>query len=176
MQGEMTARLANASDVAAICALINSAYRGEESKRGWSSEADLVGAGRMDEPTLAERMATGDNVFLLMEGDDELLASLQLEKHDGYAYLALVSVRPTQQATGLGRRMLSEAEEWVAREWKLKRMRISVVRQRTELVQWYERRGYRLTGEVWPFDINDHRYGIPKVDGLEFCALEKDLS
>jgi GNAT superfamily N-acetyltransferase len=175
MQGEMTVRLADTSDVPAICALINSAYRGDESKKGWSTETDLVGGGRTDEPTVTEMMTAG-NVFLVARDDEGLLASLHLENRGDHAYLGLLSVRPTQQATGLGRRMLAEAEGWVRREWGVRRMRISVVRQRTELVEWYERRGYVRTGEVWPFDINDERFGIPKVEGLEFCALEKDLS
>lgn len=175
MQGEKTARLASASDVPAICALINSAYRGDESKKGWSTETDLVGGGRTDEPTIAEMIMGAGNVFLVVDDRAGLVAGVHLEDRGDHAYLGMLSVRPDQQATGVGRRLLAEAEEWAVRQWGARRMRISVVRQREELVAWYERRGYRLTGEVWPFDINDERFGIPKVEGLEFCAMEKDL-
>ncbi len=176
MQSEKTARLASDSDVPVICALINSAYRGEESKQGWNSEADLIGGGRMDELTLAEMIAKDGNSFLVIEEDAGISACMLLERHEDYAYLGLLSVRPAAQATGLGKLMLAEAERFVTGEWGLHRIAISVVRQRTELVAWYERHGYRLTGKVWPFDINDERFGIPKVEGLEFAALEKDLS
>lgn len=171
----MTARLADTPDVPAICALINSAYRGESSRQGWTTETDLIGGGRMDAPTIAEMIAQG-NAFLVIDGDDGPLASLSLERRDDCAYLGLLSVRPTEQATGLGKRLLAEAERWVVQEWGLHRIAISVVRQRTELVEWYERRGFRRTGKVWPFDINDERFGIAKVEGLEFVALEKVLA
>jgi len=169
-------RPATAADAAPLCALINSAYRGESSRQGWTTETDLVGGGRTDETTLAEMIATEGNVFLVFDSDTGPIASVFLQREDGRAYLGLLSVSPTRQAEGLGKRLLAEAERWVTREWKLTRIIMSVIRQRHELIAWYERRGYHLTGETWPFDINDERFGLPKVEGLEFAALEKVLA
>ena len=162
-------------EAGAISGLINSAYRGESSRRGWTTETDLVGGGRMDAATLAALIADDSNALLVIDGADGPIASVFLERHDGYAHLGMLSVRPSLQATGLGRRLLAEAEHWVAREWTLSRIQMTVIRQRPELIAWYERRGYQQTGELHPFDINDERFGIPKVAGLEFAVLEKVL-
>jgi GNAT superfamily N-acetyltransferase len=169
-------RLADASDAPAICALINSAYRGEGSRQGWTTETDLVGGRRMDEATLAEMIATEGNAILLYEDDHGPIASVFLERRGDDVYLGLLSVRPARQADGIGKRLIAEAERWVTREWGAARMVMTVISRRHELIAWYKRRGYRLTGELKPFDINDERFGLPKVDGLEFASLEKDLA
>ena len=113
MQGEMTARLADASDAPAICALINSAYRGESSRAGWTTETDLVGGGRIDEPTLRHMIASEGSVILVIDGGNGPVASVSLERRIDRAYLGMLSVRPTRQATGLGKRLVGEAERWV---------------------------------------------------------------
>jgi len=52
---------------------------------------------------------------------------------------------------------------------------MTVIRQRPELIAWYERRGYRLTGERRSFPYGDERFGQPNRDDLEFVVLEKTL-
>ena len=166
-------RVAEYDDVAAVVALVESAFRGDASRAGWTTEADLLDGQRADEDMVSAVIDTG--VLLLAESDGELVACCQLERRgEDVAYLGMLSVRPTLQAGGVGRDLLAEAECRAA-ESGATRMRMTVIRQRGDLIAWYERRGYRATGETQPFPYGDDRYGLPKVDDLEFVVLEKSV-
>ena len=54
-------------------------------------------------------------------------------------------------------------------------MEMTVIANRGELIAWYERRGYVLTGERRPFPLDDPRFGLPKTRDLAFVVLEKPL-
>lgn len=169
-------RCATADDVNAIVALVNSAYRGETSRAGWTTEADILGGQRTDPEEISRLIAQDGSVMLLCMRRGELIGSVHVERVDAAtAYLGMLVLRPVLQGQGLGRRFMHEAERFVRAEWGAVRMRMQVITLRHELIAYYERRGYRRTGEIRPFPATDPRFGLPRVEGLEFEVLEKDL-
>jgi ribosomal protein S18 acetylase RimI-like enzyme len=86
----------------------------------------------------------------------------------------MLTIEPTLQASGLGRGLLAAAEEFVHDRWQVSRMVMTVIEQRPELIAWYERRGYRRTGETAPFPYGDPRFGEPKRPDLRFVVLARD--
>jgi ribosomal protein S18 acetylase RimI-like enzyme len=169
-------RTATTADAPALVALVNSAYRGDSSKAGWTTEADLLGGQRVDVEGLSETIARPDNVILLHERDRALVACVHLERTGEDCYLGMLTVRPAAQGAGLGRQMLEAAERLATEHWSSRTMHITVIVQRTELIAWYERRGYRRTGERKPFPYGDERFGLPRRDDLVFEVLRKPLS
>ena len=169
------ARQATGDDIAALHALIESAYRGDRAKAGWTHEADLLGGQRTDIARLKDMVASDDQTILLTEQNGAPTGCVHLTiKRDGLAYLGLLTVSPRQQAAGLGRRLLDAAED-AARGRGCDRIEMTVIAQRPELIAWYERRGYALTGERRPFPLDDPRYGLPRTRDLEFVVLAKLL-
>lgn len=172
-------RSAGADDVEAIVALTESAYRGDASRVGWTTEADLLDGQRTDAQEVAALIANPAVRLLLAERDQQLVASCVLERlldgHAGDGYFGMFSVRPTAQGHGTGRALLAEAERIAHDEWHCPAMRMTVISVRAELIAWYERRGYRRTGEGKPFPYGDARFGIPKRDDLRFEWLVKPL-
>jgi len=170
---QLSFRRAQPSDIAAIVALVNSAYRGESSRAGWTTEADLLGGQRTDADEIARLVGKDDSMILLCLRGNKIIGSVHLEKVNAdIAYMGMLVVRPVLQGQGLGKRFIREAELAARTEWGMARMQIQVIMLRHELIAYYERLGYRRTGETRPFP-SDPRYGIPKVAGLEFEVLEK---
>jgi ribosomal protein S18 acetylase RimI-like enzyme len=166
------------ADVTAIVALVESAYRGDASRAGWTTEADMLDGQRVDLAGVGEIVSKRGSCVLLAEraGDDavkELLACCHLEHHGDACYFGMFSVKPTQQGGGIGKLMMSAAERIAREDWKCTRMEMTVISIRDELIAWYERRGYRRTGRFRPFPYGDERYGIPKRDDLRFELLER---
>lgn len=170
-----TFRLATPVDIGAIVALVESAYRGEVSRKGWTTEADLLDGQRTDPISVAELLAKPGCCILLGECGTELVACANLERRGDVGYFGMFSVRPDAQGTGLGRAMLAEAERIARSDWKCTEMQMTVISVRDELIAWYERRGYRRTGIYSPFPYGDERFGIPKRDDLRFELLVKPL-
>lgn len=169
-------RRAGLADVAAIAVLVNSAYRGDTSRAGWTTEADLLGGQRTDEQEIAQLVAREDSVLLLCLRAGELMGSVHVERVDDVAaYLGMLVIKPLLQAQGLGRRLMEEAEHLAHGEWGARRIEMQVITLRHELIAWYERRGYRRSGERRPFPYGDARFGLPKIAGLEFEVLVKQL-
>ena len=174
----MTLRFRSAAlrDVPALVELIESAFRGESSRQGWTTEAHLLDGQRTDAEAVREVITGEASRMVVAEGDGELVGCCQLELRDlGVAYLGMFSVRPNLQGAGVGRAIAMEAERIARDEGGAQEMRITVIRQRGELIAWYERLGYRRTGETAPFPYHDRRFGDPKVDDLEFVVLTKSL-
>ena len=169
-----SSRPALRTDIPQLVSLVNGAYRGDGSKRGWTTEADLLGGQRVDEGMLEEELEAG-HAILVLEDRGNLIACVHLEKRTAHAYLGMLTVRPDLQATGLGKRLLAEAEEWIKTRWGLNCVRLIVLPQRSELIAWYDRRGYRLTGQTFPFPYGNERYGIPLKPDLQLAEMEKDL-
>jgi ribosomal protein S18 acetylase RimI-like enzyme len=172
----MITRPATTADAPALVALVNSAYRGDSSKAGWTTEADLLGGQRVDVEGLTETIARPGNVILLHERDRVPVACVHLERTGEDCYLGMLTIRPTTQGAGLGRQMLETAERWAMEHWSSRTMHMTVIVQRTELIAWYERRGYRRTAERKPFPYGDERFGLPRRDDLAFEVLRKSLS
>jgi len=172
----MKLEAATAADVERIVALVESAFRGDASRAGWTTEADLLDGRRTGSDEIAAILANPAQCILLeREPDGRLLASVVLRRDGEVAWLGMLSVRPTAQGGGIGRRVVAGAEDWVRRHWGSRRMRMTVIVQRTELIAWYERRGYRATGETAPFYYGDPRFGLPKRNDLSFIVMEKPL-
>ncbi|MEO6689144.1 MAG: GNAT family N-acetyltransferase [Dokdonella sp.] len=169
-------RVAQAADVDAIVALVESAYRGDASKQGWTTEADMLDGQRTDPVSVGSLLAKADSRVLLAESaDGTLLACAHVEKIGDAGYFGMFSVRPTLQGGGVGRAMLAEAERVARDDWTCNEMQMTVISIRDELVAWYERRGYRRSGVFKPFPYDDARFGIPKRDDLRFELLVKPL-
>ena len=174
-QPAATFRLATPADVAAIVPLVESAYRGDVSRKGWTTEADLLDGQRTDPAGVAELIAKPGSCMLLAERDGALLACANLEKRGDAGYFGMFSVRPDLQGAGIGRAMLAEAERLAREDWHCREMQMTVISVRDELIAWYERRGYRRTGIYSPFPYGDARFGLPKRDDLRFELLVKAL-
>ena len=171
----ITFRTATPDDVPAIVALVESAYRGDVSRKGWTTEADLLDGQRTDPVGVRELVTKPESSMLLGERDGALLACANIERRGNAAYFGMFSVRPDLQGGGVGRAMLAEAERIAKHDWKVAEMQMTVISVRDELIAWYERRGYRRTGLYSPFPYGDARFGIPKRDDLRFELLVKVL-
>ncbi|WP_438765211.1 GNAT family N-acetyltransferase [Kushneria sp. TE3] len=172
-------RLATSTDVAALVGLVTSAYRGEASRSGWTTEADLLEGERISPDVLRTDIERPKSYVIVAErpGDSthELVACAHVAEQDGAGYFGMFAVRPWLQGHGIGQAVLAEAERVVLEEMALERLRMTVIDVRLELIDWYERRGYHRTGEYQPFPYGDERFGIPKRDNLRFAVLEKTL-
>jgi ribosomal protein S18 acetylase RimI-like enzyme len=168
-------RYASMSDCAEVVALVESAYRGDVSRGGWTTEADLLDGQRTDaEEVTSILQEDGAHMLLAIEGK-QLLGCVVMRREPMGAYIGMLAVLPGLQTKGLGKRLLGEAEARAIREFDAKHTRMTVIEQRKELIAWYERRGYRRTGHTEPFPYGDPRFGLPKRDDLRFVVLEKPL-
>ena len=170
-----TFRAATATDVPAVVELVTSAYRGEASRAGWTTEADLLDGNRIVPEVLLADIARPRSRILLYASDDRLHGCAHVAEDEGAGYFGMFAVRPTLQRAGLGRAILAESERIAVQEWRLPLMRMTVIDLRVELIEWYERRGYRRTGETRPFPATDPRFGLPRRNDLRFAVLEKAL-
>ncbi len=168
-------RDATAADVDAIVALVQSTYRGDASRVGWTTEADLLDGQRIDADGVLADLTRPDSRIRLVFAGEELLACGHVAIEDGAGYFGMFSVRATAQGMGIGKRLLDEAERIVREEWHVASMRLTVIDVREELIAFYERRGYRRTGIKKPFPYGDARFGLPKRADLRFEVLEKLL-
>lgn len=168
-------RGATEADIEPLVALIESAYRGDASRAGWTTEADILGGQRTDPEGVAAVVRGADSRMTVVERDAELIACCQLERRGEHAYFGMFAVRPGLQGGGLGKVILAEAERFAAAEWAAREMHMTVITAREELIAWYERRGYARTGRTTPFPYGDERFGVPRRSDLEFELLVKTL-
>lgn len=167
---------AGTGDIERLHALVESAYRGESAKRGWTHEADLLGGQRTDAKALREIIEADRQVILLAKNGDAIAGCVQLSHvGESLAYLGLLTVDPDLQAAGLGKELLTRSEQFVRNNWQAKAIEMTVIRQRSDLIAYYERRGYVRTGELRPFPHGDPRFGRPKSSELEFAVLRKPI-
>lgn len=174
-ESALALRVATDADVFDLVSLVNSAYRGDSSRAGWTTEADLLGGQRTDATSLREMIGSDGAVVLIAEEAGALVGCVYLRRHPDRAYLGMLTVKPGLQGGGTGKRMLQQCEQYVRTQWGAPRMEMTVIVQRPELIAWYERRGYRRTGRREPFPYGDARFGLPKRPDLAFEVLEKDL-
>jgi GNAT superfamily N-acetyltransferase len=155
--------------------LVTAAYRGEVSRAGWTTEADLLDGGRISADVLADDLARPQSRVLVAERDGQPLACAHVVVDGDAAYFGMFAVRPGLQGQGIGDTVLGEAERLAREDFGQTLMRMTVIDLRSELIAWYERRGYRRTGVFRPFPYGDTRFGIPLRDDLRFEVLEKSL-
>ena len=175
-QPHLTYRTAQPTDVPELVALVNSCYRGDASRNGWTTEADLLGGHRIDQQSMFALLENPATTILIAEIDNALVACCELQRSVNGTYFGMFSVRPTIQGIGLGRRVLAQAEHTAVQLWGSRLMRMKVIKQRTELIAWYERRGYTNTGKTEPFPYGNPALGEPKRPDLAFVELTKELS
>lgn len=171
----LTFRRARAVDADYVAHLINCAYRGEVSRAGWTTEDGLIEGARTNPEEIRGLIVRQDSVILLCLRAGIIVGTVHLERRADAAYLGMLVVDPDLQGAGIGKQLMSAAEALVRSEWGCLRVTMTVISARDELIAFYERRGYRRTGQTHPFPT---RIGasVPKIPGLEFAVLEKSLA
>jgi GNAT superfamily N-acetyltransferase len=168
-------RKAVASDAENLVKLIRAAYRGDASRYGWTSEADLVEGDRIGIDEVLALIRGGNSFVLVLERDGNIIGCCHVEdRGGGCAYFGTFAVSPSLQGTGFGDYLLHKAECQAAAIFKSMLMELTVLAQQEKLIKWYERRGFRRTGETRPFPA-DERFARPLREGLYFVVLEKEL-
>ncbi|MGY0022118.1 GNAT family N-acetyltransferase [Streptomyces sp. cg35] len=168
-------RDATEADVDALVALVESAYRGDDSRAGWTTEADILEGQRTDPQGVLDVVNHTDSRLLTVERDGVIVACCQLEHRGDHAYFGMFAVSPALQGAGLGKVIIAEAERTACATWGVREMHMTVISVREELIAWYERRGYRRTGKMSPFPYGDERFGVPQRADLQFELLVKPL-
>jgi GNAT superfamily N-acetyltransferase len=167
--------LATIQDTKHLETLLNTAYRGETAKLGWTHEADLIaGNVRVNDAMILENLNANNAVFLKYVNDKaEIIGCVNLKQNEGKLYLGMFSVHPTKQGTGIGKKLLLAAEEYASHVGS-NTIYMTVISKRTELINWYKTKGYKETGERQPF-VEDAVTG-KHLQQLEFIVLEKVLN
>ena len=161
------------TDVPQLNVLVNSAYRGETSKKGWTTEAHLLDGIRIDEKTLKSYFDNPDITILKnIDENGEITGCVYLELRPPKLYVGMFSVSPFLQAKGIGRELLQAAELY-AKQVNCTLLTMTVISTRLELISWYERRGFKATGETQPFH-DGTKFGIPKAH-IELIVMEKEV-
>lgn len=169
-------RPAIVDDIPEIVALVESAYRGDASRVGWTTEANILEGQRIDAEGVRAALEKPNSMVLLAVQAGKLLACCHLEKTAEACYFGMFSVNPSSQGSGIGKAVLAEAERLAKSLWQSQRMEMTVIDIRDELIAFYIRHGYRRTGKHLPFPYGDERFGIPLRDDLRFEVLEKELA
>lgn len=173
---EFSIETANLADTPAIVALVNYVYRGEAAQKSWTSEAGFIGGIRVDaEKIQSELINPAIKILLAKNHSSGVIGCVKLERSEAGAYLGMLSVHLNQQKSGLGGELVKAAENFVVREWRLEKIFMHVLSCRTELIAWYQRKGYCDSGKREPWPYEDKTFGVPTVDNLEFFVLEKVL-
>lgn len=169
-------RPASPADRDTIHLLVESAYRGDTARRGWTHEADLLDGQRTDAAALDAILHDPAQRLLVAERAGRLIGCVAIsDKGAGLAYLGMLTVDPAWQTGGLGRQLIDAAERTACEAFGATQMEMTVIRQREALIHYYQRRGYALTGEERPFPYGDERFGTPRRDDLSFVVLARDL-
>lgn len=170
-------RRAVAEDAPALAALVQSAYRGDTSRQGWTTEADLLDGQRVDVAHVLEVVADPGSLLLVLDDAAGPLACCHVEDRGaGLAYFGMFAVRPGAQGGGTGRRVVAEAERLAVASFGATQMEMTVIAQRVELIAWYERLGFTVTAETRPFPYGQEQFGTPRRDDLYFAVLTKALA
>lgn len=165
-------RTATFSDAQKLSRLVNSAYRGESSKEGWTTEADLLDGLRINTSIIKSMMAK-HRIEIVLNEQREIIGCVYLEQQKDTFYLGMLTVKPKIQTQGLGKALLKRAED-IAHSKNVRRIKMTVIEGREELIAFYERRGYMFTGKFEPFPT-DPVFGISKKGTLRFKEFEKML-
>jgi ribosomal protein S18 acetylase RimI-like enzyme len=172
---DLSFQVADQRQLDLIVSLVNTAYRGEISKLGWTTEAHILGGQRTDAEEIGQLLAEKDSLILLCLYQGAAIGTAHLKKRHNGAYLGMLTIRPELQGRGFGGQFLAAAENKARQRWDANRITMSVITLRHELIAFYQRHGYQRTGRVEEFP-RDPRFGIPRVTNLQFEYLEKILA
>ncbi len=176
MMNEVIIHKAGVADVPALHALIEGAYRGESATKGWTHESYLLGGQRTDVGSLCAIINDPASAMLIAVDAMQLCGCVQIsDAGGGLGYLGLLAVDPNLQTGGLGKQLMAAAETALANDFGATRVEMTVINLRAELIAFYVRRGYSVTGETRPFPYDDARFGIAQSRNLDFVVLEKRL-
>lgn len=166
-------RCAEDGDCLAICALVNAAYRPAENVAGWTSESALVAGRRTSLPQLQALLQRPRSTLLLAcTGSGQILGCVHIEAEQQHAHIGMLAVWPQQQGSGLGKQLLHQAEQWATREFGARLLLLAVIQQRSELRDYYLRRGYQPNGRGYPYPL-EAGAGVPFSDSLWVEELHK---
>jgi len=164
---------ATADDVSSLNQLINSAYRGESSKKGWTTEANILEGKRTTEDELKEIIQDQKNTILKYSENNEIIGCVLLKEKENELYLGMLTVSPELQNSGIGKKLMLQAEVFAA-ELGLSKIVMTVISVREELISWYKRHGYLDTGTREPFPVSEV-FSQTSSEPLEFMVLEKRI-
>ena len=173
-EDKFTFRHAEPADSEEICILVNSVYRGENSRKGWTTEADMLDGIRITSERVNELILSNNSIILVVCEDNKIVGCVHLEKHGSKCHLGMLSVDVNYQNQGHGKILMDKSEEYAKNEFKCNMMEMKVIGQRTELIEFYLRRGYIKTGDIEYFTLNTH-FGNPKIDNLYFEYFIKKI-
>lgn len=163
-------------DAEAIAHLINTAYRGETSRKGWTTEADLLDGLRTTTAEVGKIIKRDDAFILIGVLKDQIVATMCCEWQEiagkDTVHFGMIAVKPTLQNKGYGKSLIQAAEAITLREWRVAGFHMTVISVRHELIAFYERLGYMRTGEFKDFPENSALWQ-PKVEGLNLQYLAK---
>jgi ribosomal protein S18 acetylase RimI-like enzyme len=165
---------ATIADAAELSALINSAYRGEASKKGWTTEASLLEGPRTSKEELTTIISSPNHYLFKFTSNEKIIGSVLLISKNEALYLGMLTVSPELQNAGIGKQLLAAAEKH-ARSLGLNAIQMTVIGIRKELLNWYLRKGYEDTGKREPFPFGEGDKALTKAP-LDFMVLEKKLS
>ena len=173
-KNNITLVLARIKDSEKITSLVNSVYRGENSKKGWTTEADFLDGIRITEEKIREIISRKNDVIILAKDGDEIIGSVHLENAGEYSYLGMLSVDVEYQAKGIGKLLMAKCERYTKEVFGLNEIRMKVISRRTELIEYYKRRGYITTGVLEEFGSKGETFGDSK-ERLFFETMAKKL-
>lgn len=171
---DINLQIALTDDAAAIAALVNSVYRGENAKKGWTTEADFIGGIRITPEKVEEIISRPNDVIINAFLDGNIAGCVHLTKHDNYSLLGMLSVDVNYQGKGVAKNLMSECERYTKEVWGLNEIRMKVIGRRTELIDYYKRRNYVITGEKEDFIIAGDAFGEP-AEKLYFEIMSKKI-
>lgn len=169
-------RIAKLEDSLEINKLVNSAYRGDSSRTGWTTEANFLDGQRSDLKEIEGIILDDDQCIILGIHDQKIIGTVVVQNKLDRAYVGMLTVRPDLQENGLGKQLLGAAENHITNQWSQYEIEMTVIKQRTELINWYGRCGYLPSGDTRPFLYDDPELRIPKVMDLEFVVLVKKVN
>ncbi len=164
---------ASFADVSSLNKLINSAYRGESSKKGWTTEANILEGKRTTEDELIEIIQDQKNTILKYSKNNEIIGCVLLEEKMNELYIGMLTVSPELQNSGIGKKLMQQAEIYAA-DLSLSKIVMTVISVREELISWYKRNGFVDTGLREPFPVSDV-FSQTANEPLEFMVLEKKI-
>lgn len=167
---------ATTNDIPAITSLINRAYRGDSSRVGWTTEADLLSGARIDDAGLLQLLDDPDSRIFIARSDEMILATLHAHHENGSVHFGLFAVEPTMQGSGIGKELLAYAESEAIRKWGVNTAIMEVITHRSELIKYYERRGYVRTGKMIPFPTSELWNQLTNNIVLEVLSKKLDFS